>query len=234
MARNFFIRIVLAVGAMSLWTTVTPIPPTTSPDLLTAYVDLTEPEVVANRGSQHSHVTGQPHRGRGAGGIVTINGATRLEGEMIRWALGRFHLAELELPQFDVSFHDDLAECQGFIGLYSASRRRVEICNRGGRPTDPRHTVLHEFAHAWSLARLTETKITEFVGHRGLESWHSEELAWWRRGDEQAAEIIAWGLQDTNEYKSIWIHTETCDGLAATFAPIADIPPVHTNTQNCK
>lgn len=233
MARNTITRTAPAVAAMILWTALGSAAPTIFTDGFTAYAGPLMPETMAHDATESSRIPGQKHR-RMPEPTITTNGATRVESEMIRWALGRFQLAELDLPQFDVFFHDGLEQCQGFIGLYSASRRRVVICNRGGRTTEPRHTVLHEFAHAWSMARLTEIEIDAFVSFRTLESWHSPDLAWWQRGDEQAAEIIAWGLQDTNEYRSIWIRTETCDDLAAAFELITSRRPLHTNTEHCK
>ena len=165
---------------------------------------------------------------------VTITGATSLEDEMVHWALGRFKAAGLALPQVDVVFHSDTTACLDFIGYYSSTTSRVDICNRDDQSTDPKNTVLHELAHAWSFAHMTETDIADFVTHRDLDGWDSNDLAWWKMGQEQAAEIIAWGLQGPNEYQSIWIHLETCDDLAADFELLTGTPPLHTNTRYCK
>lgn len=58
--------------------------------------------------------------------------------------------------------------------------------------------------------------------------------AWWQTGAEQAAEIIAWGLQDGNEYKSNWLMRETCEDLSVAFELLTGSAPLHTNTGWCK
>lgn len=64
------------------------------------------------------------------------------------------------------------------------------------RPPEQQHRD-HRFA------RLQETelhllgggcRVGEFLRLRGLVSWGGPDLPWNRRGQEQAAEIIAWGL----------------------------------------
>ncbi len=164
---------------------------------------------------------------------VAVSGATAVEDEMIRWSLQRFEVAGLELPPLAVSFHNDKADCRGFVGYYSETEERVDICTRA-ETSSRRRTVLHELGHAWSFSRMTGGQIDEFVAHRGLTAWKDNDVAWWQMGQEQAAEIVAWGLQDSDEYQSIWLHLETCSDLAAGFELLTGIPPLHNNTQYCK
>lgn len=163
-----------------------------------------------------------------------VIGATRLEDEMVRWAQRRFATAGLELPHVQVIFHHDLASCGGFLGYYSAANGRIDICNRGGRRTAPLNTVLHELGHAWSFANMTDGEIATFVAHRELDVWHGEATPWWKMGKEQAAEIVAWGLQGPTEYESIWLQLEACSDLGASFELVTGNPPLHTNTTHCK
>jgi len=168
---------------------------------------------------------------------VVIEGATPDERDLVEWALSRYETAELTLPTVTFAFHDSNEGCRGskrvYQGLYTHAAGTIDICNRGGGTTDPRHTLLHELAHAWSLTHMAEEDIADFVAHRGLDHWSSNETPWWQMGQEQAAEIIAWGLQDENEYKSIWLFLESCDDLASAFKLVTGTRPLHTNTQYC-
>lgn len=152
---------------------------------------------------------------------------------MVRWAMRRFESARLELPPVEILFHDGTDGCGGFLGYYAAADGRVDICNRGGRSTAPINTVLHELGHAWSFANMTEADIAGFVTDRKLDVWHDDTKPWWQRGQEQAAEVVAWGLQDAIEYRSIWLHLEACSDLATDFESITGIPPLHNNTTYC-
>jgi hypothetical protein len=50
-------------------------------------------------------------------------------------------------------------------------------------------------AHAWDLGGgLTEEVRGRFLTLRGLDAWHDLSDDWPRRGAEQAAEILTWGL----------------------------------------
>jgi hypothetical protein len=168
---------------------------------------------------------------------VIVEGATPDERKLVEWALSRYETAGLRLPTISFAFHDSNEGCRGsegtYQGLYKHATRTIDICNRGSGSTDPRHTLLHELAHAWSLTNMTDDDITEFVAHRGLDHWYSNETPWWQMGQEQAAEIIAWGLQDADEYKSIWLFLESCEDLTSSFELVTSTEPLHTNTEYC-
>jgi hypothetical protein len=192
----------------------------------------------ASSGESKSEATAVPAvvaDAAGASGAspMRVRGATPVEAEMIRWALQRFEVAGLELPPLAVSFHDDKAQCRGFVGYYSESDQSLDICTRA-ETSSRRRTVLHELGHAWSFANMTEGDVDEFVAHRGLQVWKDGGTPWWQMAQEQAAEIVAWGLQDADEYQSIWLQLEACSDLAASFELLTGVPPLHNNTQYCK
>jgi len=113
----------------------------------------------------------EDHHGR----AVSIEGANVDEVALVEWAAGRFQAAGLELPDLTVEFHDDLASCRGSYGLYRVAASIIKMCNRGGMKIEPRHTILHELAHAWKFENLTEEETTAFTQRRGLATWDVHE-----------------------------------------------------------
>ena len=55
---------------------------------------------------------------------------TLADQELVAWARGRFSLVGLDLPDIDISFHDDSEPCNGYDGVYKGdgSSRRVLLC----------------------------------------------------------------------------------------------------------
>lgn len=90
--------------------------------------------------------------------------------------------------------------------MKSRWRRSPAICSRSARFStlheceredyDIRRSLLHELAHAWDQTSpdLTEADRKRFLELRGLERWSDRSLEWPYRGEEQAAEILVWGL----------------------------------------
>jgi len=145
-------------------------------------------------------------------------------GEALRDGCLELGLAEVE--------HVHLRR-RGYQGYYDHGLGTVDVCNNGDAG-DPRRTLLHELGHAWAFTHLTDDQVAAWTTHRGLTAWTSDTLPWWQMSKEHAAEIIAWGLQDDDEYQSIWLHLEECEDLAATFELLTRTPPLHTNTHYCK
>ena len=54
--------------------------------------------------------------------------------------------------------------------------------------------LLHEMAHGWLDANLSEIERARFLDLRRLSTWNSPEVSHDERGFEQAAEIMAWTL----------------------------------------
>ncbi|MDJ0923455.1 MAG: hypothetical protein QNJ77_02745 [Acidimicrobiia bacterium] len=179
--------------------------------------------------------------GRRAGAdrpATSVLGATEQETEMVEWALGRFAAAGMELPAVKVGFFTDYEDCLGFIGYFRTSTRTVFMCNRGGEERVPEHTLIHELGHAWADHNLEAADREAFMELRGVEFWNTggsgaASPAWWQRGYEHAAEIIAWGLAET-PFHSMWLHTELCTDLASAFTALTGIEPLNDSTSFCK
>ncbi len=172
----------------------------------------------------------QVHNGFGA---VHTLAATPEQRALATWAIGRFTEAGLPLTDLTITFHDTEDGCDGNLGLYRTSTRHVDLCNWGQDRTAPENTILHELAHAWISEFVSERGRQEFVDHRRLDNWHHADGAWWQMGQEQAAEIVAWGLME-DPYRSVWLHTEQCANLAEAYEILTGATPLHTSTEFCK
>ena len=164
---------------------------------------------------------------------LDVIGATADELAMIEWATDRFEQTGLELPDLRIEFPGDPDGCFGFAGTYNHDLRRILMCNRGEFRTEPHQTLLHELVHAWAFTRLSEERIDAWVGLRQLESWNSRDLPWWQRGEEQAAEIVSWGLLD-DDTRLLWLLLEDCDQLRDDFATITGADPLNQSNASCK
>ncbi len=132
-----------------------------------------------------------------AGPSLTLTNASEQQIERVEWAIEQFAIRGLELPDLDISFHDSAVGCDGNTGIMTqGSIADIEIC----MPT--RHIILHELAHAWSYAALTDAIRNEFLAYWALEHWSSKEAPWNRRGIEKAADTIAFVLAGIPESPS--------------------------------
>ena len=167
----------------------------------------------------------------GAGGVedvVTVEGGSPEQLETLEFVLGRYRTAGLTVPGMTIRFQSDQRVCGqlgGFIGVIDG-RVVIETCLDPGNGLG--HNLFHEIAHAWEFEELDETERRRFLALRDLDRWHDPERDDWPyRGAEQAAEIVAWGLQ--TEYRpiptrvgsvgaqdaaSLWIAFETLTGHA--------------------
>jgi hypothetical protein len=129
---------------------------------------------------------------------VEVRGADDADTELIDWALGRFDLAGLELPDTIVTVHDDPAGCSGNSGLFRHGEpAEVHLCIPAERPARVRKLIaLHELGHAWAETHTDETTRRAFLEERGIDAWqdHSQPPHFW--GAEHAAEAISWALMD--------------------------------------
>lgn len=112
------------------------------------------------------------------------------EERLVAWALSRFDEAGLALPDLSFSFHPSPLDCAGHKGRYHLPTQTVHMCS-----LDP-WTMLHELAHAWADATLTDADRAAFVAHRGLRTWGEHHHPWAERATEHAAEIVAWALSE--------------------------------------
>lgn len=134
---------------------------------------------------------------------------------LVGFAGERFAASGLEIPAVPVTFHDRDSQCFGFGGVYLPSEKAVRIC----RPSDT--TIVHELAHAWIETSFTETERLAFMELRGLNTWTGGDT-WAERGAEQAAEIMTWGLMDT-DIAVRWIET-AADGSTVDTTRLYKVP----------
>ncbi len=130
--------------------------------------------------------------------VIKIVPATARQAEHAQWALARFEAAELELPSLTIVFHDDYQSCGMREGVLRIAGEDVTIHECQNDPSRSRRSLLHELAHAWDhvAGSIDADTRTDFLTLRGLQSWDDDDLSWNQRGEEQTAEIIAWGLMD--------------------------------------
>lgn len=126
---------------------------------------------------------------------VEIHNADDIQMSQVAWALDRFEQAALTLPAIELTFHDGAGPCHGHPGLY---RRRgqvahIEICS----PTN--HTILHELAHAWEGASVSQAARDQFADHWGVDNWNDHSVPWADRGTERAADTVAFVLEGLPE-----------------------------------
>lgn len=131
---------------------------------------------------------------------------TQDQQAMIDHAYSRFELAGIDVPIVEIDFHvadageTNNAACFGYRGSYEPSKRRIRLCD----PSDS--TLVHELAHAWIEATLDPDAKRAFLRMRGLDHW-TEADEWRKRGAEQAAEILTWGLME-RDISSRWLRTD--------------------------
>jgi hypothetical protein len=164
---------------------------------------------------------------------TNITGAGTGEKATVEWALDRFEAAGLALPAISINFHDTADGCHGYLGHYAAASAQLDMCNWGQSHIAPVNTLLHELAHAWSFELLDEDTRAAFIAHRELSSWDDRDVNWWLRGQEQVAEIVAWGLMD-DPFRSAYLNSERCADLAAAFEMLTGTAPLHANTDHCE
>jgi hypothetical protein len=129
-------------------------------------------------------------------GTITVLDATPQQAEDAEWALSRFEKAGLELPALTIVFHNEYQSCGMRQGVLQIRGTDFVIHECARDTAQSRRSLLHELAHTWDrfAQSINERMRTRFLELRGLESWNSADLPWGQRGEEQAAEIIAWGL----------------------------------------
>lgn len=110
--------------------------------------------------------------------------------EIATWALERFEHAGLELPAVEVYLHTTNEGCGGHRGIFSPGTLRIDVC------VDEPGVVLHELAHAWAHVSLEQQTKDAYVLFRDLESWNDPDTPWMERGSEDAADTVAWALQE--------------------------------------
>ncbi|MFP4554579.1 MAG: hypothetical protein ACLFRT_12060, partial [Actinomycetota bacterium] len=121
---------------------------------------------------------------------VTLRGGTPAQHRRLDEALHRFERVGLLLPDLEVEFHQNLAECGGHHGLFRPDGVpwRITICSGVDSVYE------HELAHAWELANASDATRREFMRLRGYSTWNDGGVAWNERGIEGAASVVQQGL----------------------------------------
>lgn len=124
---------------------------------------------------------------------LTVTGGTEKQLALLADALDKFEDAGMELPDLDVLFSDDKADCHGAIGYFepASSPWLITICNK-----HVTSVYLHELAHAWTRANLDDSTRAAFAELHGLSNWNDRTQPWGERAFEVAANVIAAGLSD--------------------------------------
>jgi hypothetical protein len=168
-------------------------------------------------------------------GPPTVTGLSTQEAEVLEWALSLYGEADLAVPPIDVIGHDSRDGCRGHTGyhLRQQGRSTIHICGEYQRDF-AEILFLHEIAHAWDLATLSDSGRTAFLELRGLVQWWEADgdRPWDELGAEQAAEIITWGLRD-RPMKVTTIPAADCDSLEAGYLALTGGPPLHGFRDHC-
>ena len=154
--------------------------------------------------------------------------------EVVDQALALFADANLVLPRIVIRATPDRTICDGHDGLTTPHQRWVEvsICTLY-RGTRERHVILHELAHAWTTFSLSSENRAAFQALRGWRYWLDYSRAEWRdNGGEQAAEIIAWGLND-GIAPAVAIDHRSCAELRNGYLALTGSQPLHGLTKIC-
>ncbi len=156
----------------------------------------------------------------GHGIVVYVTRPSELA--MARWAVGRFEQAGLGLPPVQIHFHDELSGCRGYPGFIRGGR--IDLCPGRELTLVSRHDILHELAHAWTELHLSPAAKKRFMTLRDLPTWNSSSAPWDRRGFEQVAEVVAWGVGQGLPMPRV-ADPDPAD-MAWTFRELTDHPPI--------
>ena len=151
------------------------------------------------------------------------------------WAMDLFDQAGFDLPPVRYVFHGDTPEpCKGRRGMHHPVEgvSVIEICTSEMSPP-AQMMVLHETAHAWIDHALTDERKATFQQLRGWTYWRDYEAAAWHdNGNEQAAEIMVWGLID-RPMAMVRIYQNSCDELDAGYRALTGQAPLHGFRDAC-
>jgi hypothetical protein len=162
---------------------------------------------------------------------LEIQGGSVEQRATVMWAAGRFKEVGLDFPRPPLYLYEGTMQCGGYAGSTHVLPESVtvHVCVEGHG--DLARIVLHEFAHAWDLAfgGISKETRTDFLALRGLGEWNDSNDDWAERGAEQAAEIIAWGLQESVARiptRVALAGPNDLESLASAFQVLVGAPPL--------
>ncbi len=161
---------------------------------------------------------------------ITVVNPSENAIRLLDWAFSRFLEADLEEPPIDRIYFGDLtADCTSKSGWTRKVGGSVEVavcqaderlCRNDDDSTlanPAKFCALHELAHGWLIEYASAETKTHFLNHTNLSAWMpTEETPWHERGAEYAAEVMAWGLMDT-QLDLVRIESPDCDDLEVGF-----------------
>jgi hypothetical protein len=172
--------------------------------------------------------------------IEIHDGTADLE-RLVRWAMGRFDPADLAAPGLaSVTFGRDahFVQCtdeRNGLTLDLGDTAAIYLClgepeactndECGSFTANARLLVLHELAHAWMDRHLDDSEQQAFLDYMGLDDWSGADLRWDRRGVEQAAQVIAWGLMD-EPMAPTRLGDRRCAQLTEAFQVLTGVTPL--------
>ncbi|MBT8240651.1 MAG: hypothetical protein KJN63_05435 [Acidimicrobiia bacterium] len=143
------------------------------------------------------------------GAKVEIRNGTAALEDVVRWALERYELAGLPVPEPNsITFTEYSDRCNEEPGRARRDKDGWHLylcfCEEDFCPTDdqptvaafPQRVLLHELAHVWLYANATDQTRTEFMEAVGLAVWVDSSVKWREQACEYAAETLTWGLFD--------------------------------------
>ena len=163
-------------------------------------------------------------------GVTVPEDANEVERNAVRWAVGQFESAGLELGSVEISFSTDSADCNGEQGVYrlSSGQHSVVVCvpDLEGAAIDHRRrrTLLHELAHAWDHMTLTEADRRDLRQRFGSDDWYAPDRPWEERPVEQLAETLTWGL--LGQSRRPLLIDRACDQVHADFRAVTGRGPL--------
>ena len=160
-----------------------------------------------------------------------IHGRSAQQRLVVRWAAGRFLEAGIGIGSPRIYLHAGTERCDGDGGFTDILPEGVfvHICVQD--ETDLSRKLLHEIAHVWDFAYqgIPPSARSEFLALRGLTGWNNSNDDWPERGAEQAAEIVAWGLQESLgpiPTRVAEVGPHDVSSLAAAFELLTGAPPL--------
>jgi hypothetical protein len=162
-----------------------------------------------------------------AAATVSIDGGSAEHRRTVLDAIDRFERSGLNMPDLQITIHQDRSGCDGKQGLFRRSGQVgvIDLCYQG------EFLVLHELGHAWERFNLDDADRDDFMQSTGAPAWRSADIVWRSRGAERAANAIANGLLsvplETAEYHTGWF--AEFEALTGVVSPrLAELQPSRT------
>lgn len=154
---------------------------------------------------------------------VTVVGADAGQRDLLDRALASFRENGLALPDVEVRYSDDEADCGGHLGLFQKKYTpwRLLVCS------DFTYIPYHELAHAWEAANVDDATRARYIEARGLTNWNAAASKWAERGVEDAARMIQLNLMVTHVQPELPIWQERLEAyelLVGRPSPVLDLP----------